>query len=346
MHPDPARRSRSRAIAALGLVALPVAGSAVVLPAVANAMSATRPVARADAVVLADRAAVVDAAALRGPAGTPARSAQDPTPVDDVPADEVPLDEVDDEVDDDEAAVVEVSPEDQAAVDAFLAAGYSVDDAVVLAELRGLDDSFAAKIEAGRYLVRGTALRDSPLADPTSDDGLSPEYLAQVAVSWGYAPEDVAVLAEAWGVDVAEAEVRAGRELKTVGVLPFVDLPSVDEAEFGATTAFFDAGYTYTDAEVLAQRWGLPDPYRAKVEAGGHLRDGVALAASPFADPSAAEGRTSEDLAAVFAAAGYTADDAVVLAAGWGVGVAEAQARGGSELATVGVLPFVDVAGV
>ncbi len=327
MHPDPARRSRSRAIAALGLIALPVVGSAVALPAVVNAVSAARPAEAADAVVLAERAAVVDPVALRGPAPTPS--------ADEVPADKVPADE----------AVPEVSADDVAAADAFYAAGYGYDDAVLLAELRRLPDSFAAKVEAGRVLLGGTALADSPLADPTLDDGLSDEYLAQVAVSWGYAPGDIDVLAQAWGVDAAEAAVRAGRELKTVGVLPFVDLPTGEVAESEAAGAFFDAGYSYTDAGVLAQRWGLPDPYGAKVEAGGYLRDGTALAASPLADPTAAEGRTSEDLAAAFTAAGYTADDAALLAEQWGVDVAEAQARAGGELASVGVLPFVDPAG-
>lgn len=336
MHPDPARRSRSRAIAALGLIALPVVGSAVALPAVANAVSAARPAEAADAVVPAERAAVVDPVALRGPEATPAPTAADPVPVDEVPVDEVPSDEAPD---------FGVSAEDQAAVEAFFAAGYGYDDAVLLAGLQGLPDSFAAKIEAGRVLVGGTALADSPLADPTLDDGLSDEYLAQVAVSWGYAPDDIDVLAQAWGVDAAEAAVRAGRELKTVGVLPFVDLPTGEVAESEAAAAFFDAGYSYTDAGVLAQRWGLPDPYGAKVEAGGYLRDGTALAASPLADPTAAEGRTSEDLAAAFTAAGYTADDAALLAEQWGVGVAEAQARAGGELASVGVVPFVDPAG-
>ncbi len=332
MHPDPARRSRSRAIAALGLIALPVVGSAVALPAVVNAVSAARPAEAADAVVLAERAAVVDPVALRGPAPTPSA---DEVPADEVPADKVPADE----------AVPEVSADDVAAADAFYAAGYGYDDAVLLAELRRLPDSFAAKVEAGRVLLGGTALADSPLADPTLDDGLSDEYLAQVAVSWGYAPGDIDVLAQAWGVDAAEAAVRAGRELKTVGVLPFVDLPTGEVAESEAAGAFFDAGYSYTDAGVLAQRWGLPDPYGAKVEAGGYLRDGTALAASPLADPTAAEGRTSEDLAAAFTAAGYTADDAALLAEQWGVDVAEAQARAGGELASVGVLPFVDPAG-
>ena len=332
MHPDPARRSRSRAIAALGLIALPVVGSAVALPAVVNAVSAARPAEAADAVVLAERAAVVDPVALRGPAPTPSA---DEVPADEVPADKVPADE----------AVPEVSADDVAAADAFYAAGYGYDDAVLLAELRRLHDSFAAKVEAGRVLLGGTALADSPLADPTLDDGLSDEYLAQVAVSWGYAPGDIDVLAQAWGVDAAEGGVRSGRELKTVGVLPFVDLPTGEVAESEAAGAFFDAGYSYTDAGVLAQRWGLPDPYGAKVKAGGYLRDGTALAASPLADPTAAEGRTSEDLAAAFTAAGYTADDAALLAEQWGVDVAEAQARAGGELASVGVLPFVDPAG-
>lgn len=235
-------RTRNRTLAALGLIALPLVGSALVLPTVASASGAEKEVAQ--------RAALYTGA--------------DATEVGAVVADIAVTDET-------------------LKVDAFFAAGYSYDDAVLLAERWGVADAFQAKVKAGAYLTQGIALADSPYADPTADDGLGEDALVDVFFAFGYTDTDVAVLAEEWSVGTREAKLKAGSELKTVGVLPFVDVATSsggaqDEAWVGA---FFDAGYDYDDAVVLAELWGLGEPYEAKLKAGSLLAAGEPLPETP-----------------------------------------------------------------
>lgn len=177
-------------------------------------------------------------------------------------------------------AVVRVNddePGEDQDVIAFLDAAYGYDDAVALAERWGVTDPFAVKVEAGGYLRNGFALADSPRANAAADDGLSDAALAEVFGAFGYTAEDAAVLAGQWDVAVPEAKVRAGRELKTVGVLPHVDVLTPVDADAVRVEAFFAAGYDYADAEVLATAWGLATPYDAKVEAGRVLQGGGTL---------------------------------------------------------------------
>jgi hypothetical protein len=230
-----AGRRRRRTAVTLGLVALPVLGSAFVLPAIANAQPGT-PVPTRTAVLLpgTDR-----------PATTPTA--------------------------------------DDTFVQAYLDAGYSFDDAVVLAQLWGTDqDTYRVKVKAGRFLHRGIPLKASPLADPTGADGYSDEHLVDLFLDSGYDLEDARLLADKWDIGIGEAKARAGRELKTVGVLPFVD-PSAfaSSAEEAAFAAFFDAGLDYDDAVALAKFWGLGEPADAKVKAGNLVRAGQPLPAVP-----------------------------------------------------------------
>jgi hypothetical protein len=109
-----------------------------------------------------------------------------------------------------------------------------------------------------------------------------------------------------------------------------------------AMQAYADAGYTFDDAVALSRGWGVPDVFQTKIKAGSFLVEGVPLAATPNADPSAADGLSDDQLAQLFLDSGYTVDDALVLAQNWGVDAGLAKAKAGRELKTVGVLPFVD----
>jgi hypothetical protein len=232
-NPGPARRNRRRAVAA-GLIALPVVGSAFVLPAIANAEAA------------ATASSAAPAAFVRSATDRPATT--DP---------------------------------DEAAVLAYLDAGYTYQDSLALAAVWGLDaDPFAVKVKAGSFLKVGVPLKAAPLSDPAAADGASDEHLVDLFFAIGYSGEDAQVLAEQWGLSLGEAKIAAGRELKVVGVLPFVDV--VDAAAPGddaAVAAFFDSGYDYDDAVALAAHWGLGQPYEAKLKAGGLLRSGESLPA-------------------------------------------------------------------
>jgi hypothetical protein len=230
-----ASRRRRRTAVTLGLVALPVLGSAFVLPAIANAQpSAPIPTRAAALLPGTDR-----------PATTPTA--------------------------------------DDTFVQAYIDAGYSFDDAVALAQLWGTDqDTYQIKVKAGRFLKDGVALKASPLADPRAADGYSDGELVELFLNLGYDFQDAQLLADKWDVGVGEAKTRAGRELKTVGVLPFVDpsafASSDEEAAFGA---FFDSGLDYDDAVALAKFWGLGQPADAKVKAGNLVRAHQPLPAVP-----------------------------------------------------------------
>ena len=113
---DRARRNRRRGAVAFGLIALPVVGTAFVLPAIANATPAST------------------AAAV-----APASSATTTDP-------------------------------DQAAVQAYLDAGYSFDDAVTLASLwNANEDAYQAKVQAGGFLADGVALLRRLIAEHDID---------------------------------------------------------------------------------------------------------------------------------------------------------------------------------
>ncbi len=232
-HTDHARRRSRRGAAALGLIALPLVGSAFVLPTVLPSAASAGTVTAGESVTVRSAATVTT-----------------PSP------------------DDDTAAVL-----------AFLDAGYTWEDATVLAELWGLDqDVYLAKVKAGTFLADGVALVDSPFADPAAGDGFTDDQLVDVFVAAGHGVADAEVLAQEWGIgDLTEAKVKAGRELKAVGVLPFVDPAPVESGDSTGVTAFFDAGYDYDDAVLLAGHWGLPEPYDAKVKAGSLLEDGTPL---------------------------------------------------------------------
>jgi hypothetical protein len=231
-----AGRRRRRTAVTLGLVALPVVGSAFVLPAIANAQPAAP--------------AVTTAAAVLPGTDRPATGPD----------------------------------ENDSFVQAYVDAGYSFDDAVALAQLWGTgQDFYQVKVKAGRFLQQGIPLKASPLADPTADRGYSDEQLVDLFVGCGYTLQDAQLLADKWDVDVSEAKARAGRELKTVGVLPFVDpAPTTgNSADDVAFNAFFDAGFDYDDAVALARFWGLGQPADAKVKAGNLVRAGQPLPAVP-----------------------------------------------------------------
>jgi hypothetical protein len=176
----------------------------------------------------------------------------------------------------------------EAAVQAFVDAGYTSDDADVLSESWGTPSPYRAKVKAGSFLVDGVKLAATPLADPAADDGLGPYQLTAYFFRAGYTYEHGQVLARHWGVDTAEAKARAGSELRTVGVLPFVDpVPVVTEATTAQDEdrfdAFFEAGYDYDDSVLLARHWGFGSEgfAEAKLKAGGLLLDDQPLPEVP-----------------------------------------------------------------
>lgn len=227
---SPAQGRTRRPLMAFGLIAVPVAGSVLVGPAIANA--------------------VIPAPEIEPVAATAASG-------------------------------TDQHPSDEELVQAYLDEGYTFEDAVVLSERWGIGDVFLTKVKAGSFLVEGVALAGSPFASPAADDGYGSDELSVFFRSSGYTYEDAETLAQGWGLGVDQAKAKAGSELKTVGVIPFVDpRTGYSFADSERVDAFFTAGYDYDDAVILAEHWGLATPADAKLKAGSLL-----LADQPVPEP-------------------------------------------------------------
>ncbi|MBI9115408.1 hypothetical protein [Sanguibacter suaedae] len=93
----------------------------------------------------------------------------------------------------------------------------------------------------------------------------------------GFTPEDVEALEDLWQTDVTATKARAGQMILDGDPLPVspgstVPVRGVDDAAFDA---FWDAGYTFEDAERLAELWQV-EVAESKVRAGQMVLDGQA----------------------------------------------------------------------
>lgn len=112
--------------------------------------------------------------------------------------------------------------------------------------------------------------------------------------------------------------------------------PSEEPTTF-PSDALWDAGYTWGDAQHLAELWGL-EMMEAKARAGQALLDGQTLPITPGTYPEA--GADPESVAAdAFWRAGYTFEDAEQLAALWEIESWETKIRAGQALLDGQTLP-------
>lgn len=105
---------------------------------------------------------------------------------------------------------------------------------------------------------------------------------AQYEAFWAaeYSAEDLIELQALWSLDETETKSRAGQMLLDGEALPFAPgthtTPELPADEQAAITAFFDAGYTVEDVEVLNELWGTEN-VETKARAGQMLLDGEEL---------------------------------------------------------------------
>ena len=122
--------------------------------------------------------------------------------------------------------------------------------------------------------------------------------------------------------DRLAVKAEAGRRLLLGETLPFKPSPDapVEEETISPEQdrqfqAFFNAGYTWTEAEKLAKIWKLTDPADAKLEAGKRLLAGQELPVKPTKENVAAA--LAGKRASAFWDAGYEMKDAAKLAKLW-----------------------------
>jgi hypothetical protein len=102
-------------------------------------------------------------------------------------------------------------------------------------------------------------------------------------------------------------------------------------------SAFFAAGYNYSDAQSLATLWNDTGSINSvKSAAGLKLLEGQTLPVKPTDQP---ESPANKDVDAFFAA-GYTYDDAVTLSKSWNDTSYQAKAEGGQKLLAGETLPI------
>lgn len=129
---------------------------------------------------------------------------------------------------------------------------------------------------------------------------------------------------------VADALQGAGRQAAPVAVEPAAEAATTAAPTSDPSEALWEAGYTWGDAQHLAELWGL-DMMEAKARAGQALLDGQTLPLTPGTYPEA--GADADSVAAdAFWRAGYTYEDAEQLAALWEIETWETKIRAGQAL--------------
>lgn len=176
------------------------------------------------------------------------------------------------------------SPSEEEALQAYFASrDYGFRDAEVLADFWGVSVT-DAKVAIGSKLLRGpegkevlegtlALARQDPPA-PTGDEAALQVYFE----NRDYGFRDAEVLANFWDVPLREAKASIGRKLQA-GPEAREQLDRFLAEAWGADPQaanelqrFFDAGYTFSDAEALAGFWGL-SVQEAKMLAGRKLID-------------------------------------------------------------------------
>ncbi|MBU2669047.1 hypothetical protein KOI35_36600 [Actinoplanes bogorensis] len=191
-----------------------------------------------------------------------------------------------------------------------------------------------------------------PAAAPATSASASPSTENENLDAYteaGYGYDDAGKLAKLWKMsddDRIAVKAEAGRRLllgETLPIQPSPDAP-VEEETISPTQekqfrAFFEAGYSWTEAEKLAKIWNIKDPSDAKLEAGKRLLAGQTLPVKPQkANVTAA---LEEKRANAFFRAGYDVSDAVKLAKIWNLKDAwGAKVEGGKRILAGQTLPI------
>lgn len=190
-----------------------------------------------------------------------------------------------------------------ARIEARLAAAAAAPAAPVSLAARRTATVAAASVAATALVVVGAGA--AAASNPYSGFAVAVEGVAHaVGIDWTAMPanysraqyeafwasdltDDVDRLSELWGTGATETKARAGQML--LDGVPIPAAPPLDPAEATEVQqhdAFWDAGYTYEDAEQLAALWGVATS-EAKALAGADLLEGQTLPVPPSDEPEA-----------------------------------------------------------
>lgn len=167
---------------------------------------------------------------------------------------------------------------------------YTYEDAEVLADFWGQPNPSGAKTKIGSMLQNGDnklvmqALNNARQSSggSTGNSGANNDQPALDAFfdNRNYTYCDVQLLTAYWKQSIYEVKVRAGSKLLAGGYNVMEDYRRSARnhaSQNNISCTFADASnpaYTYADAEKLADYWGKPTPYDAKLKIGSMLQAG------------------------------------------------------------------------
>jgi hypothetical protein len=106
------------------------------------------------------------------------------------------------------------------------------------------------------------------IAEPAQAESYRDTY-----ASSGYTYCDAKLIGDLWGISVDAAKVQIGQKIRNgIGG----NIPSVLRLsrQAGNECSWEDTGYSYEDAEALAQLWATDTPYDAKLKVARYMTNG------------------------------------------------------------------------
>lgn len=176
-----------------------------------------------------------------------------------------------------------------------------------------------------------SSLSAQPSPVPSFDGSPAAPYTQQqeieAFIADGYDYDNATALSTLWNEpDIAQVKADAGLKLLTGETLPVTPNGTPETAAQKDMDAYFNAGYDYNDATMLASLWHETDITQVKTDAGAKLMAGQTLpiaagagaseASTASASPNASDALQTAQLDAYFNA-GYDYDNAVTLAGLW-----------------------------
>jgi hypothetical protein len=222
---------------------------------------------------------------------------------------------------------------------AFVDSGYIPCDAEALAMMWGLTVP-DAKAKFGMMLssgVKSYELEQKMLFPARQAAGNTNRRLCSLEDN-GFAESDAKLIAQSWGTDVGSARASLEEKLTWGGryavddALKYASMGYVGDgtdggAEAEAVNAFYNAGLSYCDAEILAASWSI-DTWEAKITLGMKINAGYSMEdiQSTYLSPARQQYTNNNQVCELYET-NFTGADAERLACFWGVGLEESKAR-------------------
>lgn len=225
--------------------------------------------------------------------------------------------------------------------DAYVNSNYSYEDAELLAQLWNIPIAEAKQAIGHKIINNIEHLLPAKVApDPKVDEHPTTDWDSKALDAFfnsNFTYEDAERLAQLWnqpdayaGKKLIGAKILNGNEKLVHQMLKGPGNTNPDEKFLDV---FFKSDYTYDDAELLAQLWGMPSAYEAKKVIGAKIFHGIE-ANLPDKIRRGGENKLNPDekLYDAFFNSEYSYDDAELLSQLWNISLGEAKKTIGSKI--------------